>query len=161
MMSTILQKSTNQFSKPGMGCYAPPIDVLRDVFTPEVRQAWQAKPTDELIDRLIVLCDCGPYPSDPFAAYDLRCWRARKAAWEAYLFTAFACGMFEGDRGKDLRARLRSRNADDFRAAVAECQACWFLAGKMKLSVAPSAVGGEARTLTWDCASPVLSLVLR
>jgi len=55
--------------------------------------------------------------------------------------------MFQGESGKNLRGRLTSRDADDFRAAVAECQACWFLAGKMKLRVAPSAPGREAKNL--------------
>ncbi|MEX1098167.1 MAG: hypothetical protein WED34_19140 [Planctomycetales bacterium] len=63
------------------------------------------------------------------------------------MFTAFACGMFEGERGKDLLARLRSRGTNGFRGAFAECQACWILAGKLKLGVDPSARGRGGKNL--------------
>jgi hypothetical protein len=97
--------------------------------------------------RLRVLEACGPYPSDPVRAADLRYFRARKAAWHAYLFTAYACGMFEGNKGKDLLGRLRSMEDDDFRAAMAECMACWFLAGRMKLPVDACAPGRDGKNL--------------
>jgi len=126
---------------PSMAVIAPPHDPLKDVFSQEVKDAWRANANEELINRLRILCACGPYPSDPHAAHDLRCFRAKKAAWETYLFTAFALGFFQGQRGQDLRARLRSRDADGFRSAIAECMACWFLAGRMKLPSDPVAPG--------------------
>lgn len=132
---------------PGVGRFKPPRDPLRAVFTPEARATWRKNLTPELVQRLEILCACGPYPSDPARAAKLRCLRARKAAWEAYLFTAFACGMFEGSRGNDLRCRLTSTDADDFRSAMAECLVCWFFAGKMKLPVDPEAAGRNSRTL--------------
>lgn len=126
---------------------APPANVLREVFTEDVRNEWRKRPDQELIDRLEVLCACGPYPSDAAARHRLRRLRARKAAWETYLFTAYACGMFEGDRGSDLRGRLGSKHSDNFRSAMAECEVCWFLAGRMRLPIQPRATGRNARNL--------------
>ena len=133
--------------RPSIGYAVPPKDVLRDVFTPAVRQKWRAKPTDELIRRLEILTACGPYPSDPATADELRHNRARKAAREAYLYTAFACGFFSGHRGNDLRRRLASRGTEEFLAAMAECMTCWFLAGKHKFPLSSEAPGRNARNL--------------
>ncbi len=73
--------------------------------------------------------------------------RAQKAAWHAYLYTVFACGMFEGERGAELRGRLTSANDDDFRSAMAECMVCWYFAGKLRLKVYPSKSGRTGRDL--------------
>lgn len=148
-MAATLTSATNerQVPEPGFGLFAPPKDVLLNVFTPAVRQSWRAKPTDDLIRRLNTLCACGPYPSDPSRAPDLRYWRSKKAAWETYLFTAFACGLLEGARGNDLRRRLASRGEEEFLAAIAECMTCWFLAGKHRLPLLPEAPGRNGRNL--------------
>lgn len=132
---------------PGFGRFKPPPDPLRAVFTSDVIAIWRKNLTPELVKRLEILCACGPYPSDPARAAEVRCLRAKKAAWEVYLFTAFACGMFEGNRGNDLRGRLTSTDADDFRSAMAECLVCWFLAGKSKLPVDSEAPGRNGRAL--------------
>jgi len=131
----------------GIGRFKPPADPLRTVFPPEIMAEWRKRPTRELVQRLEILCACGPYPSDAVAAAKLRRLRARKAAWETYLLTAFACGLFEGSRGNDLRGRLTSADPDDFRSAMAECLVCWFLAGRMKLPVDSAAAGRNGRTL--------------
>jgi len=131
----------------GIGRFKPPADPLRAVFTPQVMAAWRKNLTPELVQRLEILHACGPYPSEPARAAELRRLRARKAAWETYLFTAFACGMFQGSRGKELQGRLTSTDTDDFRSALAECLVCWFLAGKMKFPLDPEAAGRNRRTL--------------
>jgi hypothetical protein len=132
---------------PGIGCFMPPPNVLDAVFTPEVRQAWRSKPTDDLVRRLNILCACGPYPSDRSQAANLRYNRARKAAWEAYLLSSFACGLFEGSRGQDLRRRLAGRGEEELLAAIAECMACWFLGGRLKLPLWADAPGRDGRNL--------------
>ncbi len=126
-----------------------PRDTLKDVFTPKVITAWRGcqKSSDLLKFRLNVLEACGPYPHDQIKADRLRSFRAQKAAWEAYLDAAFACGMFEGDKGKDIRARLTRTGDDGFRSAMAECEACWFLAGRMGFKVDPDAPGRKGKNL--------------
>lgn len=127
----------------------PPEYPLREVFAPEIltRLHSASNPTRSLLYRLDVIEACGPYPSDPHRAYELRYLRARKAAWHAYLYTAFVCALFEGGRGADLHGRLTSPNDDDFRSAMSECMACWYLAGKLKLRISPSAPGRDGREL--------------
>jgi len=127
----------------------PPDDVLRVIFSPEVfaRLDSARNPSESLSFRLRVLRAHGPYPCDPWAASELRFLRAWKAAWSTYLYTAFACGMFEGDQGRDLRARLTGVGDADFRSAMSECLTCWFLAGRLKLTVNPRALGRKGKKL--------------
>lgn len=127
----------------------PPSDPLSFVFTPEVINKWQrlCNPSEDLQNRLDVINACGPYPSDRSKAANIRYRRAYKAAWDTYLFAAFACGMFNGNKRNDLLARMQSIDDNDFRSAMSECMACWFLAGKMKLSVNPVAPGRKRRNL--------------
>ena len=133
----------------GQGRYTPPSDTLRDVFATDVLRRWraQAASSEDLRFRLRVLDASGPCPTDTLAAREMWFCRAWKAAWETYLYTAFACGMFEGDKGKDLRGRLRSADPDGFRSAMAECLACWFLAGRMGMPLDPMAPGRDAHNL--------------
>jgi len=131
----------------GIGRFLPPTDPLKAVFTPEIRDDWRKSLNEELLYRLQVLCACGPYPSDRTRTQELRCRRARKAAWETYLFTAYACGMFEGERGKEVRSRLASTDAECFRSAMAECMVCWFLAGRKRVPLSANAPGRNSRNL--------------
>ncbi len=124
-----------------------PYSVLAETFPQNVRDEWRRKCTPELRFRLNVLDACGPQPSDIGRALELREWRVWRAAWETYLYTAYACGLFHGERRKDLLARLGSRNADGFRSAMAECLTCWFLAGKMRFSVSSDMRGRLNKTL--------------
>ncbi len=132
---------------PDKGRFLPPADPLREVFSKEVKESWRKALNEDILYRLQVLCACGPYPSDRTNASELRYRRARKAAWETYLFTAFACGMFESERGQELRSRLASTDPDDFRSAMSECEVCWFLAGRMRLPLDPSAPGRNGKKL--------------
>lgn len=121
----------------------PPEYPLKEVYTSGVlcRLRSVSNPGKALLYRLHVIEACGPYPTDAEKAHELMYLRAQKAAWHAYLYTAFACSLFEGDRGSDLRGRLTSTDDDNFRSAMTECMACWFLAGKLKLPVCHSAPG--------------------
>ena len=117
-----------------------PSDALASVFTAEVlaklRRA--CRDSEELQFRLEVLTACGPYPSDPRKAERLRLRRARKAAWEAYVGAAYACGLLGGPRHDEIAGRLTSTNEEDFRSAMAECLACWFFTAKLGLAVRPA-----------------------
>jgi hypothetical protein len=146
-MANRLEMRTDDQIRSGFARFVPPSDALRDVFTSAVRQSWTAKPTEELGRRLEVLCACGPYPDDPFLAAELRFYRAQKAAWETYLSTSFACGLFEPPGGQDRRQRLASRDEEQFLGAIAECMTCWFLAGLHRLPLWPDPPGRNGRNL--------------
>lgn len=61
--------------------------------------------------------------------------------------TADACGLLEGEEGKELVNRLRSRGDDDFRSAMAECLVCWYFHKKLGLSVKPKPLGKGKKRL--------------
>lgn len=127
----------------------PPDDSLKAVFTPDVLRRWSTtrKPSEHLRDRLNAIAAHGPWPSEPSAARRLRLLLARKAAWDTYLRAAFACGMFEGPKGNDLRARLTGISDSNFRSAMAECLSCWFLAACAGFTIFPEAPGRQNKTL--------------
>lgn len=125
------------------------LDILRDVFTPEVLEKLRSKnnPSQALLHRLKVLTASGAEPQDSRWREWVRALRKRKAAWEAYLTAAFGIGLFDGEHGKDLRSRLRSPKDENFRSGITECMAIWFLAGKRRLSVEPRPIGRTGRLL--------------
>jgi len=120
-----------------------PAHALRAVFTTDVMERLQGMrfPSENTRWRMNVLQACGPMPSDPSKRIEVRAWRAQKAAWEAYVSAAFLCGLFEGAPGADLRARLTGDDDDNFRGATAECMACWFLQGPLKLGLSRVSLG--------------------
>ena len=134
----------------------PPHNPLDHIFTPETISAWEMqyarKPSQNLHFRLEVLKAHGPYPVDLAGMNRLREFRAWKAAWETYLYSAFACGRFEGEKGLELRGRLTSADDDDFRSAISECLTCWFLAGQMKFPINPTAPGRNGKMLDMNIA---------
>jgi hypothetical protein len=136
----------------GFGSILPPHDVLADVFTADVCNRWRDKPADNLTRRLNILAARGSGVSNDRQAVERRGWRAWKAAWETYLYTAFACGLLEGHGGADLRRRLANRKEEQFLAAMAECMACWFLAGKHRLPLSVDAPGRNGRNLEMQVA---------
>ncbi len=132
-----------------------PSDASRAVFTADVlaRLRKSPSPSVALIHRISVLIASGPYPSDPWVASTIRQLRARRAAWDTYLGAAFACGLFEGPHGSDLTSRLTGEDDDGFRSAIAECLACWLLAGPLRLPVKPrpSGQGRSVLELLVEC----------
>lgn len=135
--------------QPGFGRITPPHDVVRFVFPVGVLDVWRkhAVASEDITFRIEVLEASGPYPLNRDKANRLRSLRAVKAAWETYLHAAYACGMFEGEKGKVLLGQLRSAGGDGFRSGMAECMTCWFLAGRMKLPLDPYAPGRDAKNL--------------
>lgn len=124
-----------------------PENPLKDVFPPEVLAAWKRRPSKDIIERWQTLEAEGFYSTTNPHASAVRHRRGQKAAWETYLAAAFACQLFEGAKGSDLRSRLAGWDSDNFRSAMAECMACWYLAGKCRLSINPSAPGRGAKNL--------------
>jgi hypothetical protein len=117
---------------------------LWDIFTPDVVASWRRmpNPTESVKLRLKVVGSGGlnpNFPNRPYPAY--------KAAWERYPFAAFACGLFQGPHGKDLRARLVAPSDDNFRSALSECLAAWYLAGRLHLPLRPRPAGQGQRVL--------------
>lgn len=129
--------------------YQAPHNPLREIFTPQIvaRLCKIRNPHPLLLERLEILSASGPYPSDTGLASRLRLFRARKASWETYLSAAFLCGLFGGDSGSDLRGRLTDPNDRNFRSAMSECLACWFLVGVLKLPVKPKPTGNNESIL--------------
>jgi len=125
----------------------PPSDVLLNVIPPQVRDGWRRNPTKELVRRLQVLCACGPKPSGKTEKIRLMRRRAERSAWDTYVYCAFACGLFEGQKGRDLRGRLASKDPESFRSAKAECLACWCLAGRLGFTVSAYAPGRNKKML--------------
>jgi hypothetical protein len=117
---------------------------LWDVFTPEVIAKLQQvrSPTDLLKWRLAILHAGGLNPSR--LNQELR---AFKAAWEAYLTAAFAIGLFDGEHGADLRARLTGADDTNFLSAISECFAAWYLAGHRRLQLRARPAGQGKRCL--------------
>jgi hypothetical protein len=115
----------------------PPTDPLRHVFNEEVlaRLRLKAAVSDDIAYRLKVLTASGTNDSDYWLNLEIRYLRAHRAAWDTYLYAAFACGLFEGDDGKELLARIVSESDDNFRSAMAECMACWVFSGKYKMDI--------------------------
>jgi hypothetical protein len=121
-----------------------PSEPLWAIFTPEVVDALQRipNPSSTLNFRLRVLAAGGLNPSPLNQAL-----RAYKSAWEVYLFAAFACGLLEGEHGSELRGRVTGADDDNFRSAMSECLAAWYLAGRLKLRIEPRPEGRTGRPL--------------
>lgn len=124
--------------------YAVPREPLLDIFTSEVisKLSRVAKPSRALEFRLRVLRSGGLDPSR--LNQELK---AYKAAWEAYILAAFACGFFEGAAGVDLRNRLAGIDDANFRSAMSECFAAWFIVGRLRLQIEPRPKGKGNRSL--------------
>ncbi len=122
---------------------------LKGIFTLEIIAGWKRsrQPPQELVDRWTILEADGSYDPASEIASHARGVRARKAAWDVYLGAAYACRLFEGPKGNDLRGRLTSKKAEDFRSAMSECMATWYLAGKYRLPINPAAPGRGAKNL--------------
>lgn len=121
--------------------YPIPAEPLGDVFTPAILAELQRAKTPGpcLGFRLRVLAANGLHPDHAL--------RPCKSAWEVYLLAAFACGLFEGEHGADLRARLTRIDDNNFRSALSECMAAWYLAGPRGLRIEPRPKGGGEHRL--------------
>jgi len=124
-----------------------PAEPLSDVFTQEVIANLHRvrSPSDRLKSRLAILHAGGLNPSTLNREL-----RAFKAAWEAYLTAAFAVGLFDGQHGADLRARLTGSDDDNFFSAISECFGAWYLAGRRRLELRPRPAGRGARRLEFS-----------
>lgn len=116
--------------------------MLKEIFSKTVRDKWRADlSSEELRQRLEILEASGPEPSDPYKKTYLKYLIKRKSAWDTYLSSANTLKLLDGEYGKDLIARLQDPNYDNFRSAMAECMAAWFLAGKLKFQLTPRPKG--------------------
>ena len=121
-----------------------PAEPLWDVFTPAVIAKLQAirSPSEQLRCRLAILGAGGLNPSS--LNNELR---AFKSAWETYLTAAYAIGLFDGAHGTDLRARLTDIDDNNHLAAISECFAAWYLAGRRRLSLRSRPLGNQRSCL--------------
>jgi hypothetical protein len=103
-----------------------------------------------MLEVLEVLDAHGPYPSSRAKARKLRWRRVHRAAWEAYLDAADACGLLTDD----MVEALRSWDADQFRGALGEARICFYLAGKRRYRVEPRPPGRGTRVLDMHVKAP-------
>lgn len=121
------------------------------------RSAWRTllerAAASEALDRsLVAQLKCGSH-SEEHAALLMqlvercgRSLRAQRTAWDTYLHAAISVGLLAGKLGADLTGRLRDPRAYNFRGAMAECLTSWFLAGKLRMPLAPGTAGrGRSR----------------
>jgi len=118
---------------------------LELVFLPDVLQrARKVAASDPTMREIYeVLTASGPAPSDDDQAWKLLVRKSRKAAWDAYLHAAEACGLLDND----MLGNLRSFAPDQFRSAMAEAMTCWVLAGGMKHRVTARPPGKGSKVL--------------
>src|SRR5262245_16432682 len=101
-------------------------DLLADLFTDEVIERLRSAPqTKALKYRVLVITLERPIQVPWIPAH--------RAAWMAYLDAAATCGLLADPHAKDLVARLTSVDDEQFRSAMAECQAAWYLTKKLGL----------------------------
>lgn len=65
----------------------------------------------------------------------------RRLLWSRYLETADEQGLLTSPAGKGLLSRLRSQNFSNFRGAIAELAAYWFLTKELGLPLTPEPKG--------------------
>ena len=127
----------------------PPDDVIKEVFSSEVRALWrkQSRQNQELATRLQIIEAFGPVPSCRLLSFDLRIYRAIKAAWDTYLCAAWMTGLLNSNMNCDLLKRLRDSDEANFRGAMSECLACWFLGAKLHLPIIPVRKGRNKKNI--------------
>lgn len=126
------------------------VDSLKHVFPSDMRQRLSRAATlgSDLYQRLEILNACGPCPTDHRMARRLAWLRRKKAAWEAYIDAAILLNLLgDDDHGRELLRRLQSPDNRNFRSAMAECCAAWFLRSKLGLEVTPRPKGRKGRIL--------------
>jgi hypothetical protein len=85
----------------------------------------------------------GPPPTEPNRAWRLKCRRAWRAAWEAYLDAADACCLLDDE----MLGNLRGFEEDQLRGALGEARACWYFAGVRGYTVRPRPPGRNGKVL--------------
>jgi len=109
------------------------MDLLRDIFDDDVlnRLAALNGATASQRERLAVLTARDRLPETDPRASQLRYWRAKRSAWDTYVTAAAAVGIVD----EDLKQRLTGEDDDNFRGAIGECLACWYLTGVLDMLI--------------------------
>jgi hypothetical protein len=123
-------------------------DTLRSVFDEDVigHLAAVRQPTFAQRERLSILTACDTLPEDDQRSSQLRHWRARRSAWDAYVSTAAVTGLLDDD----LRGRLAGADDDGFRGAIGECLACWYLVAILNLKIVGRGKGRPGKLPDFD-----------
>jgi len=114
---------------------APLSDRLRAIFTDNVlNQLKRAPVTDALAYRIHVLTGDG-LDDGPARGWQVQFCDTQQAAWSNYLEAGARHGLLDDPHGKELTSRLRGVDDENFRSAMAECEAAWYLGSKLGLDV--------------------------
>ncbi|MBI2841719.1 MAG: hypothetical protein HYX75_25675 [Acidobacteria bacterium] len=124
-------------------------DPLRDLFTSEVCDSLRKRQaTSEEVSIRLRIIEADEAESGTTDDEDRRrSLLAYRRAWVAYISASSASGMLNGDRGADLRGRLRGADSNQFRSAMAECMSCWLLSNQMHLLLNPDEPGRGGKKL--------------
>lgn len=138
----------------------PPEEPLDEIFNGDVidRLKNKKESSESVSFRLNVLTASGPDTTNEQALWNVPMFRAYRAAWDTYLYAAFASGLFEGSEGVELRGRLTCLDDHGFRSAMAECIACWVFCGKFKMGIVPRPLGQKGKKLEFIAKSQCQNL---
>ena len=78
----------------------------------------------------------------------------KRALWQRWLHAASSCGLFVGKDGNDLLSRLRGRDDNGFRSALAECMVCWAFSDDLGLRISPRPQGRDGSVLEFLVQAP-------
>lgn len=123
-------------------------DQVARVFPAHVLAGWLRDPirAERMAAALRVLPALPLRPGEDFSAERLM-ELAHREATNAYLSAAEEIGLFGGREGRQLRRSLRSGRDDDFRGAIDECMAAWWLSKALGFRLTPRPPGRGARVL--------------
>jgi hypothetical protein len=122
-------------------------DAIRDLAQHSNRSA-------EIKFRLDVLNSHRIRSSSPAEALALADLEGKRALWQRWLHAASSCGLFVGKDGNDLLSRLRGRDDNGFRSALAECMVCWAFSDDLGLRISPRPQGRDGSVLEFLVQAP-------
>ncbi len=137
------------------------VDCLRFVYSSEQLQRLRSRAStnSEIAERVRTLDASGPYTGDDETNHMIGFLRGKKAAWDTYITSAFACGLMEGSDGKDRIERLRDLDEDHFSSSMAECFASWYCASHLKFNVFPGRSGRNSSKLDFTIQAKANQLI--
>ena len=130
--------------------------VIRRIFTRETLERWErrAQTSRGVRWQLDVLLSETREVAARHPERFLSKLRAVRRVWTDYLPTADSLGLLDGRHGRDVIGRLRSTDCENFRSAMSECLASWYLARVLGFSIVPRPAGRSGSRLEFAVSGP-------